>query len=231
MLLSDYLTEVRTHLEEFPFSGVITSSPSIFWSDVQLTSAINKARQRVSIETFCCRTFVTIPAVEAQLVYKFSTLLAQMGQMNPPPPASSIVHLHNVTFNWATSFAPMMRRYGWSEFAALFLAYPTLQSQSAAWAMYDSQTFYIWPPAPGNSYSMNCDITYLPAPLVNASDPDTAIPEMFGWTLVPLLACKWALYYRRAYEESKEFLGLYMEERDTIVQNLPAWSVQNWYGD
>lgn len=124
-----------------------------------------------------------------------------------------------------------MRRYAWSEFAALFLAYPTLQSQSAAWAMYDTQSFYLWPPAPGPSFSFNCDCTFFPSQLQNAGDIDTAIPEMFGWLLVPLLACRWALYFRRAYEESKEFLGLYIDERDRLVANMPAWQVQNWYAD
>lgn len=231
MLLSDYLTEVRTHLEEFPFSGSITSTPSVFWSDVQLTSAINKARMRVAVECWCCRTLQFIPTVQGQSVYTYATVLAAALALPSPPPARQIVHVHNLNFQWATSFQPTLRRIAWNRFNALFRVYPTLQSQSAAWGEYDLQSFYVWPPPPSSTYKMEVDATYMPTFLQNPGDQDTAIPEVLGWSVVPLLACRWALYYRRAYDESKEFLGLYMEERDAFLENMPGYVVENWYED
>jgi hypothetical protein len=148
-----------------------------------------------------------------------------------PPQARAVAYVHNINFQWATSFQPTLRRLPWNQFNAQMRVYPTLQSQSAAFGAYDLNSFYVWPPPPSSSYQMEIDATYLPTQLVNANDQDNAIPQMLGWPLVPLLACRWALYYRRAYDESKEFLGLYMEERDTIMQNSPAYSVENWYED
>lgn len=231
MLLSDYLTEVRTHLEEFPFSGVITTTPLTFWSDQQLTSAINKARDRVAIECWCCRSLQFIQAVQAQSVYNFSVILAAAQALPNPPPIRAVVHLHTVNFQWATSFQPQLRRVPWNEFNARYRAYPTLQSQSAVYGLYDMQNFYVWPPPPSNAYQMETDVTYLPTMLTQPSQEETAIPEQLGWPCVTLLACYWSLFYRRAYDEAKEFLGLYMEQRDVVMGNSPAWVIESPYGD
>ena len=231
MLLSDYLTEVRTHIEEFPFSGTITSTPSVFWSDVQLTSAINKARMRVAVECWCCRTLQFIQAIEAQSVYTYATVLAAAQALPNPPPARQIVHIHNINFQWATSFQPTMRRVPWNQFNAMYRVYPTLQSQSAAWGEYDMTSFYVWPPPPGSTYKMEVDATYFPTFLQNPSDVDNAIPEVLGWSVVPLLACRWAYLWQSDIEKSQYFLGLYMEERDSLLDQMPGYAVQNWYED
>ena len=231
MQLSDYLTEVRTHIEEFPFTGTITSVPSVFWSDQQLVSAINKARMRVAVECWCCRTLQFIPAVQAQSVYTYATVLAAALALPNPPPARAIVHIHNINFQWATSFQPTMRRLPWNQFNAQFRVYPTLQSQSAAWGEYDMTSFYVWPPPPASTYQMEVDATYFPTFLVNANDVDTAIPEILGWSVVPLLACRWAYYYRSDVNAAQYFLGAYMEERDALLDQMPSYSVESWYED
>ena len=78
---------------------------------------------------------------------------------------------------------------------------------------------------------MEVDATYFPTFLVNASDVDTAIPEILGWSVVPLLACRWAYYFRSDVNAAQYFLGAYMEERDALLDQMPAYSVESWYED
>lgn len=222
MLLSDYITDVRDLLEEFP-------SPGVFWTDQQITRYVNKARDKVSLETMCCRSLATITAVQGQIPYNFSTVLTAVQNLTPAAPARAVAHIYNINFQWSTAFQPVLSRYPWSVLNARFLINPSIQSMIWAWGMYDYQSFYVWPPAPNNTYTMQCDVTYLPTNLVNPSDSDTAIPELIGRILVPLLACRWASGYRRQMLAMQFFEEQYRQEKNEITASLPHFVVPTYY--
>lgn len=222
MVLSDYISDLRFVLEEFP-------SPGVFWTDAQLTLCINKARDRISLDCLCCRSLATVPAIQGQLVYTYNNTLQYVQEIQPA--ARSISEIINVNFTWSPSFQPPLRRYGWSEFNAKFLINPSIQSQVMAFGKYDLQSIYIWPPAPNSSYTFQADCSWLPVYLVNNTDVDAAIPEIVGRPLVPLMAARWALYFSRDYVASASFKAEYMEEKTDIMSSLPPWSVESYYDD
>lgn len=224
MLLSDYITDLRFILDEFP-------TPGIYWSDSQLTLCINKARDRIAFNTRCCRAQATISAVQGQIPYPYSTLLTALQQQATPPPARAVIRALNINFQWSPSFQPVLRNYSWSVLNAYFLSNPSIQSITLAWGQYDLQSFYVWPPSPNSSYTMAVDALWLPQKLVNPTDPDNAIPEMVGEHLVPTAAARWALYYRRDYTASAEMQRQYDIERAELFEALPPWQIASMYDE
>ena len=224
MVLQDYLTETRFLLEEFP-------SPGVYWQDSNLTTEVNKARDRIALDTLCCRSQAVQPAVQAQIPYQYSAILPNVQNLPTSPPARLLTRVLNINFVWSPSFAPVLRNYPWSVLNAYFLANPSIQSQVLAWGQYDMQSFYIWPPSPNSTYTFQVDVTWLPTKLANANDMDLAIPEMIAEILVPLMAARWALFYRRDYVNAQYFEQMYISERNGIMAALPPFSIESWYDE
>ena len=224
MVLSDYITDLRFILEEFP-------SPGVFWTDPQLTLYINKARDRIALNTRCCRSQATISAVQGQIPYQYSTLLAALQAQSPPVPARLVAHVMNVNFQWSPSFQPVLRRYPWSALNAMFLSNPSIQSQMLAYGEYDLQSFYVWPPSPNSTYTMIIDCLWLPTYLVNGTDIDGAVPELVARSLVPFMAARWALLYRRDYTAAEYMQQQYNMEKAEVMASLPAWSCESYYDE
>jgi hypothetical protein len=224
VVLQDYLTETRFLLEEFP-------SPGVYWTDTNLTTEINKARDRISLDTMCCRSQAIQPAVQGQIPYQYSAILPNVLTLPTNPPARLLARILNINFQWSPSFAPVLRNYAWSVLNAYFLANPSIQSQVLAWGQYDLQSIYIWPPSPNSTYTFQVDVTWLPTKLVNSNDPDNAIPEMVAEILVPLMAARWALFYRRDYTNAQYFEQMYISERNGIMAALPPFSIESWYDE
>jgi hypothetical protein len=202
---------------------------SVYFNDTQLTVCINLARDRVVSDTLCCRSLQLIPAIAGQEVYSFNTIYQSLLALTPTVPARGIHTVVGVNFQWSSAYQPALMRWSFPELSAMLRTNPMIQSMPVAYAIY-GQNVYIAPkPASSPTYQMEIDAVWLPNYLAVATDPETAIPDVMAEILVPLMACAFAHYNKRAYDEVDRFEARYEIEKNQITSAQPGFSVASHY--
>lgn len=218
--LQSYLSFTRFILED---------ALSTYWSDANLTTCINLARDRVIHDTACCRSLQFIPTVPGQTIYTYNTILAAMLALPLPPPARAVDHVMTVNFSWSSAYQPPLKRISWTQLNAMFRVIPTIQSIPTAFANYGQQIVLGPPPASSLQYQLETDAIWLPTQMQNLTDTETAIPDPLAECLVPLMTARWAHFNRRAYDEADKLEAVYEDEKNAIVAAQPGWFVEDWY--
>ena len=202
---------------------------SVYFTDPQLTICINLARDRVVSDTLCCRSLQLVPAIAGQEVYSYNTVYQALLGLTPAPPARGIHNIVGISFQWSPAYQPALMRMPFPELSAMLRTNPQIQSMPVAFAVY-GQNFYIGPkPASSPLYQMEVDAVWLPTNLAVGTDPETAIPDVMAEILVPLMACAFAHYGKRAYDEVDRFEARYEIEKNQITAAQPGFSVASYY--
>jgi hypothetical protein len=216
--LQSYINTLRYYLED---------ANANFWSDNQLTTSINMARDRVIYDTLCCRTIQFITINQGQQPYSYSLVLQAAQNLPNPPPIRAIAELLTLNLQWSAAYQPPLKRLAWEDFNAFFRVNPTLQTQPWAWAKYGNQTFYVGPPPP-TSYQVEVDALYVPILMQNYTDIETAIQEPYG-NLVALKSAFWSYFYKNDAEKAAYFDSLYQMELNQMAAANPPWVVEDMY--
>ena len=120
--LQDYLTDTRYLLHD---------SAGNYWSDAELTSYINEARNKVVGDTGCNRSLQVLPTVTKGVeVYNYSSFPVDIAQG-----MASTIDVLNVTLLWGNSRI-VLGQMSFSEFNARFRTYQNLESRPIAFAKY-----------------------------------------------------------------------------------------------
>jgi hypothetical protein len=216
--LQSYINTLRYHLED---------ANGTFWTDNQLTTSINMARDRVVYDTLCCRTLQFITLTQGQQQYQTSLVLTAAQNLPNPPALRAIGEILTINLQWSIAYQPPLRRLAWEDFNAFCRVNPTLQTQPVAWAKYGQNQFFIGPP-PAQNYQCEVDATWLPQLLQQYGDIESAIPEPFT-NLVPLKSAFWSYFYKNDAEKAQYFDSLYQLELNQMAAATPPWQVEDMY--
>ena len=194
MLQSTYLPQTQQLLQN-------PAAPTSLYAPALLTSYINTARGQLAGEGMCIRTIGTLQTVAGQRAYSFSSL--NLGVKA----TTGIQGAININTIWVTvgNGQAWIRPRSWEWFGLYHLnniiptqAQPQLWSQFGQGAAPPGSTtgssfggsIYL-DPIPDQAYTLNCDCTCYPIPLVVDADVE-AIPYL--WTdAVPFFAAYYAL--------------------------------------
>lgn len=193
-VLSTYITQVRRLLHDV--SGA-------FWTDSELTSYINMARDRLVRDTGCLRTIQSSATVTNQETYTFSSL----------PSSTNTVDIININLYWGNTRVPM-RYLPWTQFNAELRFWQNYIGRPVAFTMYGPQTFYLGP-VPDQVYTLELDTVISPNDLVD----DTTVEQIPDpWTEpVKYYAAHQAKYQEQSYGESEIFKQEYVKQVQQVL--------------
>jgi hypothetical protein len=195
-----------------------------------LISYINKARDRLALDTLATRVLPIITVNAQQERYNYNYVQNAIGSLQwtypglSAPPSRGVGCVIGCNIIMSTAYQPPLKKMAWTELNLKYRqAGPTNPSAiPEAWAPYsDNQNFFI-ACVPGSTMTMEVDCIYLPNPLVNLTDSETAIADPLN-ELVSLLAARWAMYYMDERDTAAQFWAHYKLERDELVATLPAF--------
>lgn len=153
-VLSAYITEVRrlTH-----------DSNATFWSDAELTTYINTARNKVALDTGCLRSLETVTLTASQETYPVPTSTTKLARC---------IDVLNIIVVWGNQRVPLMQ-FVFSEFQYNLRIWANFTNMPAAYSKYGGPlgTIYIGP-VPNQTYTSYWDVAYLPTALVDDSTVD-----------------------------------------------------------
>jgi hypothetical protein len=204
--LSDYLTECQRLLHDANYN---------FYSQAELTTYINLARDRLVRDTGCVRILQPDVAIQNQEKYTFATL----------PRALNTVDVLNINLYWGNTRIPL-RYLPWTQFNAELRFWQNYVGRPIAFSLYGPQGYYI-APVPDQNYATELDTVVLPAPLVD----DTSIEEIPGDFTSPVAfyACSYAKYKEQSYGESEIFKQEYMKKVNNVLSTTYTRRIPNPY--
>lgn len=205
--LQDYLTECRFILHD---------ATSAFYTDSQLITCINKARDRLARDTGCLRQLQSDTAIANQEVYTFATLAN----------GANTFDCLNINLYWGNTRIPL-RYLPWTQFNAELRFWQNYVGRPICWSMYASSTSYYISPVPDQNYATQLDTVVVPTPMANLADVDT-IPNTFT-TPVAFYAAHQAKYNEQAYGESEIFKQEYINKTRNVLATNYTRRIPNPY--
>ena len=202
--LQDYLTDTRYLLHD---------SAGNYWSDAELTSYINEARNKVVGDTGCNRSLQVLPTVTKGVeVYNYSSFPIDVAQG-----MASTIDVLNVTLLWGNSRI-VLGQMSFSEFNARFRTYQNLESRPIAFAKYGQSSIYLGP-SPDQTYSIELDTVVLPKQLAGLAD--VCILNFPYTSPVPYHAAYRAKYKEQSFAEANNYHQEYILKcKEALVQTL-----------
>jgi hypothetical protein len=138
---------------------------------------------------------------------------AALAFLNGMPQGNLTMDIVNINLYWGNTRIPL-RYLPWTQFNAELRFWINYVGRPIAYSMYGPDTFYLQP-VPDQNYSIEIDTVVEPATLVNLSDVETSMPDI--WTEpVAYYAANIAKYKEQSYGEAE----LFKRQYDSKVQNL-----------
>lgn len=220
-MLTNYLTATQNLLQ-------LPQAPTTLYSTANLTTFINTARGQLAGEAQCIRAIGTVPTVAGQQAYNFSSI-------NLGTPSTTgiqgVINIQQISYNLGVGQQWIHSR-PWAWFFLYQVGNPNppvnpdtgvVGSPPIVWSQYQQGaapsagignqvggSFYV--NIPDDVYTLNCDCSCYPIPLVNDSTPE-AIPYL--WTdAVPFFAAYYALLtsqMQARMSDALRYLELYKE--------------------
>lgn len=210
-LLSDYLYQTRR---------ILRDSGKRIWSDLDLTYAVNTARDRVVVDTIGLRASAPMTLFSGQEAYSFATVLAALQTIIPALPVRGVSAVLNVNYVWSSTYQPPLVRFEWNAFNLRFRS-TLISSYPQAFAMYGQNQFYVQPTTPSNQ-QMFVDALYVPTLMVNPTDVENALIDPIT-ALVPLMAARFATYNEQDKSRVEEYMTHYEIEKNQILAAMPPF--------
>lgn len=198
--LQDYLIRCQQLLHD---------ATGAFFTQAELTSYINDARDRLARDTGCLREYQTDTAIANQEVYTFATLAN----------GANTFDALSINLIWGNSRVPLYY-LPWTNFNAKLRYWQNYVGRPLAFSMYQTGLSYYLGPKPDQNYAIELDTATVPNPLVNTTDVDV-IPNTLI-SPVAYYACHLAKFKEQAFGESEIFHQQYIKK----VQNVTATSYQ-----
>lgn len=195
--LSDYIDKTRRLLHDTSGS---------YYTDSDLTSYINDARERVVRDTGCLRSMQTLSLVASQETYDFSALSG--GKTTFDVLNATLI---NGNVRYPLFYMP------WTQFNAELRQWTNNTSQPVALSIYGQSTFYFGP-VPDQVYSVEMDTIILPTVMVNTTDTDTINAPYT--TAVPFYAAYLAKFQEQSFGESGTYEEQYRKQLAAIQSSV-----------
>ena len=216
--LLNYLTDTRFLLHD-PNSKTFT--------DQQLISAINKARDRITSDTCTPQAVVSIALVTGQEQYAFNTILSAVQSLPGNPPARAVQAILAVNFVQAPTTKQPLEPYPWSTLNERYRQVP-VNSLPEAFGILDIggplSTLWIEPAPSSGTWTAEIRCVWLANPVGSYSDVEAAIPSPLAEVLVPFMASRWAWSFNDDEEMADKFEQKYEREKVALAAAMPPFA-------
>jgi hypothetical protein len=194
--------------------------------DAQLTSAVNKARDRVITDTLSTQSVVSLPLVSGQETYSFNTILSALQPIAPS--ARALQAILSVNFVQAPTLKQPLEPIPWSALNQRYRLQP-INSLPESYAILPDlggplASLYLGPAPSGSIWSMEVRCSWLALPLVNFTDIEQAIPSPLAETLVPFMAASWAWSFNDDEESADKLEAKYLRYLTQYAAAMPPYS-------
>lgn len=183
------------------------------WSESQLTSYINEARNRMAQDTKCLRQILP---QSSGLTFAQGTEFITPQSFLPPPIGPLLVDTIAISII-INNFRRKLKQVSYSMLDAKLRAWQGYQQWPIQWAKV-SPTQYCIAPIPSTTYGCEWDIATVPNPLVD----DTTVEQLPIPFQEPVqyYACYKAKMYQQSVTEAEVFRQTYKQIRN---ENVVAW--------
>lgn len=205
--LQEYITECRFLLHD---------ATGAFYTDQELITCINAARDRLARDTGCLRQLQSDTAIANQEVYTFATLAN----------GANTFDVLNINLYWGNTRIPL-RYLPWTQFNAELRFWQNYVGRPIAFSMYASSTSYYISPVPQENYPMELDTVVVPTDMANYTDVDT-IPNTYV-SPIAYYACHRAKFKEQAYGESEIFKQQYIDKARNVLATNYTRRIPNPY--
>lgn len=206
MRLSTYITDVRLLLHDL--NGQ-------FWSNAELTSYINKARNRVAQDTKCLRQIISGYALTAgQEQYQISAL--------PVNYATRVIDVMSIDLYWGNARNPLSYM-AWTVFSARLRFWQNYLQQPIAFTRMGALSVYFGP-VPDQAYLTDWIVAVNPVPLTDDTLDEIPVPFEVP---VPYYAAYLAKFKEQAMGEAKIFEGEYRKNLMNIARSFSTRVIPN----
>lgn len=193
------------------------------FTDQSLISCINRARDRVCVDTTCCRVTCPMTLNPGQETYTFTgDIFPNILTLPSPPAARAVGAVLNINYQWSSTYTPPIRAMAWSRFNDKYRSNLVI-APAEAWAMYGQNALMIQPTVPQTAIAF-VDCVYLPTNLVDLTNAENSIPDPLT-ELVPLKAAYWATYYEQDKTRCAGYSADYDTEKDAMLAGLPPFRI------
>jgi len=204
--LADYLNETRRLLRD---------SQAVYWSDVDLTAAINRAMKQRDRDSQANRLVQPITLTINQNEYAITS-----GAFSP-----RTVDVHGIV----VIVGNMRKRIGernYGEASSLYQPTTTYIGIPEVFARMSPTQVYL-APRPNQAFASEWDTGVVSPDLVSPTDAD---PLPYPWTdPVPFLAAHFARLELQQYDEAQQYKQLYVERLSEIAAGVGGLYIANPY--
>ena len=202
---------------------LLTDGKKQFWSDQELTEAINDARVRIAGDTKALRQLITgVVLPPGQEVYNIPETIN--GGL-PPNLGLNVVEVISVTVYWGMMRVKMQNR-SFTEQDAKLRAFPQYAQRPGSLAMMGANTVYL-SPTPDMPYNSDWDVVLVPNPLMTSSDLEV-LPVVFQ-RLVPWYAAHLAKFHEQSLSEADLFYNKYGRELTAAMYAFFGMRIRDAY--
>jgi len=198
---------------------------AVTFTDAQLINCVNLARDQIISDTSTPQAIVSIPLVNAQFPYPFTSILTAV--TNAGLTARAVQSILGVTFFQAPTLGVPLEPLPWSIFNTRYRLTPT-PSLPDSYSIPDiggmNSSVYIGPPPSGNTWTAEIRCCWLGNPLSNYTDPENVVPSPMAESLVPFLAAKWAWSFNNDEDTADRFENKYERLLLKMSANMPPFS-------
>lgn len=214
--LSDYIDRTRRLLHD---------ANGTFWSDDELTDAINTARNKVALDTACLRSLETVNLSANVETYALPTATTKLDR------AKDVL---NIVVVWGNQRVPLLWM-PFTEFQANLRIWANFSNMPAVWSNFGLPLGVVYiGPVPDQTYVSYWDILYIPTALVD----DNTVDEL-AYPFddpAPFYAAYVAKYKQQAYGEAAVYEEQYKQKAawaisSTFTRRMPnpyAYPVRSW---
>ena len=216
--LLNYITDTRFLLHD-PNSKTFT--------DQQIISSINKARDRVTTDVCTPQAVVSISLVTGQEQYPFNSILSAVQSLPGSPPARAIQAVLAVNFVQAVTTKQPLEPFPWSTLNERYRQTP-VNSLPEAYGLLDIggplSTLWIEPAPSAGNWTIAIRCVWLANPMAAYTDLEQAVPSPLAEVLVPFMAARWCWSFNDDEEMSDKFEQKYEREKAALAAAMPPFA-------
>lgn len=201
--LAGYIAETRFYLHD---------AQGVYYSDSDLTTAINKAVQQRDRDSGMNRTIFSFSFSQGTQDYDINSV-ATSSTILSGGSSRNAIGIWGITLIWSNTRYQMGRR-AYTEITSFYQPYTGYQDVPVAYARTGATGIRIGP-IPNATYASEWDLACVSSPLVNSTDQDVLA---YPWTdPVPFMAASFAKLSLQQYDEAQQYEQKYQARLASVV--------------
>jgi hypothetical protein len=210
--LLDYITDTRFLLHD---------ANAITFTDAQLVRCINKSRDWLISQILAPQAVVTFALNQGQERYDFTAVILPAVQSQEPS-ARAIQSVIGVNFIQTPSLKIPLEPVAWTDLNERYRLNPINSLPEAYSTLSTADWLYLGPPPSGSGWQLEVRCVWLPAPLLQYTDQENAIPSPYAEAVIPISTARWAWSFNDDEDAANKFEEKALREILTISGAMPT---------